>query len=118
MIDTRDGRTWRNAPSGVRDARIIIVLNMIYEVLVLAMAAGGLLRNAPLGSPLVCALLAVIFAVQVWLLMSLRRGKPGAWEVTLVLSVLGLLAFPVGTLINIILLVKWFKPETKAWFAV
>ena len=45
-----------------------------------------------------------------------RRGVPAAWNVQAVVSVLGLLAFPLGTLLHLLILLKWFRPETKSWF--
>jgi hypothetical protein len=56
------------------------------------------------------------FALSIWLNRGLRHGKRAAWTVQLVLSCLGLLGFPLGTMINGYILSHWSKPETKAWF--
>ncbi|HEX8236489.1 MAG TPA: hypothetical protein VF600_11070 [Abditibacteriaceae bacterium] len=58
----------------------------------------------------------VLWAVNIWLNRSLKKGAPAAWVTQIVISVLGLLAFPIGTLIHGYVLSQWFKPETKAWF--
>lgn len=46
----------------------------------------------------------------------LLTGKHSGWIIQLIVSVLGLLWFPIGTAINTYILSQWFKPETKAWF--
>jgi len=45
-------------------------------------------------------------ALYGWLIGALRRGVPAAWNVQAVVSVLGLLAFPLGTLLHLLILLK------------
>jgi len=49
-----------------------------------------------------------------WGLWSLRKW---ARTVAIVLAVIGLISFPIGTIISIITLWYLFKPEIKTWFA-
>lgn len=59
---------------------------------------------------------APIALANIFLITSLRKGNPVAWHVQMVLSLLGLLGFPIQTVIHALVLSKWFKPDTKAWF--
>lgn len=59
---------------------------------------------------------ALIFAMFAWLNRALKNGKPAAWTAQIVVSVFGLLGFPLGTAVHAYILSQWFKPETKAWF--
>lgn len=56
------------------------------------------------------------FLISLWQRKALRRGGKGAWQLQVVLSVLGLLWFPIGTIIHGYILSQWSKPEVKAWF--
>lgn len=58
----------------------------------------------------------ILLGVDVWINRALKKGTRAAWGVQIALSVLGLLAFPIGTFIHGYVLSQWFKPETKAWF--
>ena len=55
---------------------------------------------------------------SIWLLFGLKRGYPSAWTVQMILSIVGLIMFPLVTIISILILVNWFKPDTKAWFSI
>jgi len=61
---------------------------------------------------------AVLLGLNVWLNRALKRGLPAAWRTQVALSTLGLVGFPLGTLIHGYILSQWFKPETKDWFGV
>jgi hypothetical protein len=43
-------------------------------------------------------------------------GYPWAWWVGLILSIIGLIGFPIGTIINAIIIYYLTRPHVKAWF--
>ena len=59
-----------------------------------------------------------MFPFYFWLLIGLKRGTKAAYYVQLAVSILGLLNFPFGIVVNVYILYQWFRPETKAWFGV
>ena len=61
-------------------------------------------------------LYAALFGFQLWINRGIKKGTPAIWTVQMILSILGLVGFPIGTLIHGYILSQWFKPETKAWF--
>lgn len=121
MSDMDTGRTWSNAPSGVRDARALAWLGMIFSGLLLPVVIWLLASDGSLmGSPgfLTFFVSALYFPIYIWLLSGLKRGVKAAYYVQLVIAIIGLLSLPIGTLINGYILFKWFRPETRAWFGV
>lgn len=118
MININTGRTWKNAPSGVRDARTLAWLGVIGSGLCLFILIAAFLNTGfavALGSPVIWVE-ALLFPFYVWLLGALKRGATSAYYIQMVVSILGLMGFPLGTLISLYVLFKWFKPETRAWF--
>lgn len=64
-----------------------------------------------MGAALVgCALLAAFF---VWLGVALLRARKWAWFAQVTLSVIGLLNFPVGTVLNAVILVFFFRDPVR-----
>lgn len=57
-----------------------------------------------------------LMALYLWIIRALGQGVTAVWYVELVLSIIGLPGFPIGTIINGLILFYWVKPETKAWF--
>ena len=103
MIPDNLGRTWGNAPVGVRNARALAWLGTLFTV----------------GSTLAfLGFYSLLFPFYIWLLVGLKRGTKAAYYVQMILSIVGLIGFPIGTLINGYILATWFRPETKAWFGV
>jgi hypothetical protein len=122
MTNYDTGRTWSNAPSGVRSARALAWLATIITgfmlIFAVCMLVSGELLKMGIAGVLVFGLYSVFFPFYVWLLVGLKRGTPAAYWVQLVIAVIGLVGFPIGTLIYAYILYLWFKPETKAWFGV
>jgi len=58
-------------------------------------------------------LIGLIVLIITWGLWNLKEW---AWFIAVVFAVLGLLHFPIGTLINLFILWYLFKPEVKAAF--
>ena len=110
-----DRSDWKSAPQIVRSVRF---LNLFITIMA---GLGVLLGTALLGdsqsegiqfmviSGLVCAFFG-------WLAWAQRRGLKAGWIVQIVVSILGLPGFPVGTLLSAYILLNWFSPETKHWF--
>lgn len=124
QIAAREPQEWQNAPRIVRDARLVNGLGVILCLLgVLAMVLttlggerGGDAPNDPVTAFVLLAVYGGIAVLLMWLIRSLKRGLAAAWTVQMVLSILGLLGFPLGTIIHGMILSRWFQPETKAWF--
>ena len=107
---------WKSAPPIVRGwAYPLTWLNIVATpVIMLASFADGNSVSAEKIS--LSVFLGLLFIFVVWLNRVLKKGAPAAWNGQIVLSIIGLFGFPVGTLINVYILSQWFKPETKAWF--
>jgi len=107
---------WQAAPKIIKGwayplTWLAIVLFALFIVVALVS------RDIPVTGKLGLALLyAVFLAISIWLNRALKKGVQAAWTVQIIVSVLGLLGFPLGTLIHGYILSQWFKPETKAWF--
>ena len=117
-------------PGVVRAARLLAliatVLGGLLLAMVLLMAISGKAEvtvSSPALLPLVpvipwffVALMGILVGVSLWLFRALAQGTPAAWSVGLVFSIIGLAGFPIGTIINGLILYYWVRPETKAWF--
>ena len=108
-------------PSGVTTLAVLYWLGAIVAILGGSAYVAGVLYFLPLGSTALLWIAgAVLIAIGIldvvigWGLWSLRK-----WARTsaIVLAVVGLISFPVGTVISIITLWYLFKPEIKAYFA-
>jgi hypothetical protein len=62
---------------------------------------------------LLCLLIFVISHLQ---RKGLKNGGKIAWKTQIVLSLLGLIWFPIGTVIHGYILSQWFRREVRAWF--
>ena len=118
-------------PPVVRDARFTAVLMLIFCIFG-ALVSTGILVASIMGSSgfpdpqrrareTAQAFLLTLgcfgfAALYIWLLVGLKRRYLAAWRVQAALAVLALLAFPLGTILHALILTRWFKPETKAWF--
>jgi tetratricopeptide (TPR) repeat protein len=113
-------RRLADAPQIVRSIRSLYWLGIFLWSLGLIglLAARGEPDQSP-GETLVGLILATaILGVTIWLLWAVPRGHPAAFSVQLVVSALGLLGFPLGTILHGYILYCWLKPETRAWFDV
>ncbi len=50
--------------------------------------------------------------------IGLLRGKKYAWYFQVTLSVLGLLAFPIGTILNAVILIFFFQSSIRGYFKI
>jgi hypothetical protein len=110
------GGDWKAAPKVVKNWAYHLTWLAIVLMPIVAIAAvmtGPMTVGAALGMILFYS---AVWATNIWLNRSLKKGAPAAWVVQIVISVLGLLAFPVGSAIHGYVLSQWFKPETNAWF--
>jgi hypothetical protein len=95
------GRTWGNAPVGVRGARILAYLGIIGSVfMIIALIAVLAIKSiaAQLGTfNLVMLVVQALFLpLYIWLLGGLKRGDKAAYYVQLAMSIIGLLSFPLA----------------------
>ena len=108
-------------PSGITVLAVLYWLSAIVAILGGLTYSSGLLYFVPLAFLalfwIVGAVLIVIGILDIvigWGLWSLRKW---ARTVAIVLAIVGLISFPIGTVISIITLWYLFKPEIKACFA-
>ena len=107
---------WKIAPLVVRGWDYIVTW-LALIILPFVMVAGFSDEDSNTGEKIGGLIfVALIFAMFVWLNRALKNGKPAAWTAQIVVSVFGLLGFPLGTAVHAYILSQWFKPETKAWF--
>lgn len=113
-------RDWQSAPPIVKGwAYPLTWLGIVvFPLLIIAVLATGGNSQSPAEGIAAAVVYGVFFVVTIWLNRALKKGTAVAWTVQIILSVLGLCGFPVGTLIHGYILSQWFKPETKAWFGV
>ena len=113
-------RDWKSAPPIVKGwAYPLTWLGIIILPLIIIAAIAGVGDNQSTFERIAAAgLYSVLLAVDIWLNRALKKGTSAAWTVQMIISILGLCGFPVGTLIHGYILSQWFKPETKAWFGV
>lgn len=110
---------WQSAPPIVRGWAYPLtwLAIVVFPILILVSLMGG---DKDLSSPgeriILAAIYALFFGGAIWLNRALKKGAPAAWIVQIIFSALGLLGFPLGTIIHGYILSQWFKPETKAWF--
>jgi hypothetical protein len=108
-------KEWANAPKIVKGwAYPLTWLGIIFLPLVIIMTF--VTAKDPIEAVIAAILYGILFCVDIWLNINLKRGTRAAWTGQIVLSAFGLLGFPVGTLIHRYVLSQWFKPDVKAWF--
>ncbi len=60
----------------------------------------------------------VTLVLAIWIGLSLLKGKKFAWYVQVAFSVLGLFGFPIGTILNAVILLFFFQHSTRDYFKV
>jgi len=107
-------------PSGLTILAVLYWLSAIAAILVGLAYVAGITYLVPLAFLSVFWILgAVLIALGIldimigWSLWSLKKW---ARTVAIVLAVVGLISFPIGTVISIVTLWYLFKPEIKAFF--
>ena len=105
----------------MKSVALLAFVGMVFTPLLILMGIFGLASSPRVQASLpynitLLTFYFLLFAASAWLRFALKKAVPAAWTVQLVLSCLGVLGFPIGTLIHGYILSQWFKPETKAWF--
>lgn len=105
----------------VNDARgialLIAGLASLCAILSIVVVVGALLDGKWMWDAVLYGVGGLAVAIPFWWLRrELKYGNAAAWKVQTALSFLGLLAFPIGTLVFYSILRKWFTPEVRAWF--
>lgn len=112
----------KQRPSGITVLAVLsglsALLGVVLGIASLAMSFGMFDVDASLGSLAIATAIAfglgaALSAAQAW---GLWRLRPWARTLTIVLSVIGLLGFPVGTIVNGIILWYLFQPHVKTAF--
>lgn len=112
----------KQRPAGVTVLAILSFIQGIVAIVggflvaaVLASVGGGGPETAAFfaicsGVIILIGLIDFILGYGLWIL------APWAWTVSVIFAILGLINFPIGTIISIIILIYLFKPEIKAVF--
>lgn len=121
-MEQSSGLSRGGEPGVVNDARgvalFVAALASLFAVLAIVVTVGALLDGKWMWDAVSIGAASVLVAVPFWWLRrELRRRNATAWKVQTILSFVGLLAFPVGTLVFYSILRKWFTPEVRTWFA-
>lgn len=110
----------KERPTGVTILAVLYVLNGLLMLSVPAMITAVVPMEIPFFAEigLVCwavfGILALLYFVVAW---GLWKGQGWARIVAIILAILSLLNFPIGTIIGIIILIYLFKDDVKAYFA-
>lgn len=72
--------------------------------------------NVVLGFVLAVTLAVGLF--YIWLGVGLLKGKGAAWYLQVAASLIGLLFFPIGTVVNGVILAFFFTPAVRSYFKV
>lgn len=122
----RSARGWPDAqmPAVVQVFRILILLRCVMIVALLCLMlltslvaglTGAVTGPNPLGWFVVLALL----GYSPWAYRALGRGEPSfVWTIELTLFALGLIGFPIGTVVCGLLIYFWTRSETREWFGI
>jgi hypothetical protein len=115
---------WADAPVAVRYARNVAIVSTVCFSLVAAYMLGEILcRDRALPGISVYHLLflgvsMLLAPINLWLIGALKKGRRSAWGVQRATSYIGLSFLPVGTALHLLLLLRWSRFETRAWFIV
>ena len=100
-------RVWKDAPKIVKGwaSPLMWLAIIVLPIVILAILFGGISNIRQPGERIGMAFFYLAFwAVAIWHNRSLKKGAPHAWVTRIVLSILGLCGFPLGTFINIYIL--------------
>ena len=111
-------------PFGVKLARALLLFTLIFMggifsvFLILFIPNMRILPSLGIFLPLLGVILFQIlfFKILHWMFVNLAKFNPLARKVQIVFSILGLLNFPVSTVLNVIILYSFFKKENKELF--
>ena len=108
-------------PAVVRAARALNLFSLVIVLILTGLDAYSLLTGRSAGEERTKSLYSMVVyplgaLFMVWLITALRQRRRSAWRAQAAWSVLSLVSFPVGTVLNGLLLVWWFRRETRAWF--
>jgi hypothetical protein len=106
---------WHSAPLVVRSWAYTLAFLSMW--IVFLFGALSLIGPEPMPQKIGITIFCLaLFAVFLWQRKKLQNSAILAWKLQILLSILGLIWFPLGTLIHGYILSQWFKPEVKAWF--
>ena len=108
-------------PAVVRAARALNLFSLVIVLILTGLDAYSLLTGRSAGEERTKSLYSMVVyplgaLFMVWLITALRQRRRSAWRAQAAWSVLSLVSFPVGTVLNGLLLVWWFRRDTRAWF--
>jgi hypothetical protein len=111
-------------PFGIVLARIIDLIQVVICIAIVGLLAAIAIPNIAMGKPsanitpvifLLCVCV-VFAAVFLWLFINLGKLNPAARRVQIIVSILGLFSFPLGTILHGLILYSMFRPDTKQAF--
>ena len=110
-------------PFSVTVARIVDLLQVCLGIILILLIISVAIPQMSMGIPLLpvlilLAILTLITAIFVWLFINIGKLNPSARRVQILFSILGLLEFPIGTILHGIILVGMFREDTKEAFGI
>ncbi len=119
----------KQLPIGVKIAMIIDIIFAAGSVIGLLIMAIGLLESIntefPLEAQGIKTLGVVVFifglfmtAFTIWVIINLRKLNPSARTGQIIISIIGLLGIPIGTVIHGVILYFMFRQDTKEAFGI
>jgi membrane protein insertase Oxa1/YidC/SpoIIIJ len=119
-------RMWKNAPDAVRSAYTLSLLGMVLYGLFTILSVNGAIADAarfdlvalPVPTILMPFLFGTLTFLNFYLMRGHRKADKNVWRFQIGVSLVCLLMFPLGTLLHALVLVGWFRPETKAWYGI
>ncbi len=108
-------------PGGITILAILYILGGLFALAggAMMLSGGSMFGNALGGTILtaVGAIYVIVGLIDFVVAYGLWNLQPWARTVAIVFAIIGLLSFPIGTIISIIILWYLFKPEIKEAFA-
>ncbi len=107
--------TEKNAPQGIKILSALYILNGIW-ILIFPFAQPFLLdwKEIPiLGIPITGILCWIVALIYFGIAVCLLKGGPLVWVITVIFAFIGLLFWPLGTILNIIVLMYLFSPGIR-----
>lgn len=113
------GQGPKERPTGITILAVLYIIGGLLMLSVPVMMTAIIPMDVPLIADIgiICwAVFGIIALLYFVVAFGLWKGQGWARIVAIILAILGLLNFPIGTIISIVMLIYLFKDEVKAYF--
>ncbi|MFO7791793.1 MAG: hypothetical protein R6W73_02280 [Candidatus Saliniplasma sp.] len=113
------GQGPKERPTGITILAVLYIIGGLLMLSVPVMMTAIIPMDVPLIADIgiICwAVFGIIALLYFVVAFGLWKGQGWARIVAIILAILGLLNFPIGTIISIVILIYLFKDEVKAYF--